>query len=162
MPLVRSRPPFILGFLIAASALGAAFYLEKAVNLAPCSLCVVQRFFIGAVGVLCLVAALHAQGWKATRRYALACLGCCVLGATSAIRQLWLQNHASPADAMCFSGVWHLLTSLPPAQAASALLLGTPDCANVTWTLLGMSLPEWSLFVHCSLGALAVAALVRR
>ncbi|UFH49252.1 disulfide bond formation protein B [Pseudomonas sp. KNUC1026] len=162
MPLVRSRRPFILGFLIAVSALGAALYLEKVVNLVPCSLCIVQRFFIGAVGALCLVAALCAPGRHGLRGYALACVGCCVLGAASAIRQLWLQNHAGPADAMCFSGAWHVLASLPFGQAASALLLGTPDCANVSWTLLGMSLPEWSLLVYCCLAGLAITALVRR
>ncbi|PVZ10412.1 MULTISPECIES: disulfide bond formation protein B [unclassified Pseudomonas] len=162
MPLVRSRSPFILGFLIAASALGAAFYLEEIANLAPCSLCIVQRVFIGAVGALCFLGALCVPGRRVARRYALASILCCSLGAASAVRQLWLQNYANPADAMCFSGVWHLLTSLPMADAAKALVLGTPDCANVTWTLLGMSLPEWSLLTYCGLAMLAIMAFVRR
>jgi disulfide bond formation protein DsbB len=40
--------------------------------------------------------------------------------------------------------------------------LGSPDCAIINWTLLGMSLPEWSLLVFAGLGVIALMQLFER
>ena len=48
--------------------------------------------------------------------------------------------------------------SLPGLIAA--LLLGSADCAAITWSFFELSLPEWSLLAFLLLAALALARLL--
>lgn len=162
MPPARSRHLFVLAFLLAMSALTAAVYLEKVTLLQPCSLCFVQRGFLVSVAMLSALAWWHRPGLYGTRAYAAGALLLAMLGAGSATRQLWLQVHAPIAERVCRSNL------LPPDKSQALLetmkvfVLGTPDCAIVNWTLLDMSLPEWSLLTFAGLGVITSIQLFQR
>lgn len=151
MVLARSRSLFLLGFLVSAGALAAAYYLQYQVGLVPCSLCLVQRFFVAAVGVCCLVAALHRPSLRAARCYLFANTLFIAAAAAAALRHLWLQTNGEQPKVACQPGLDYLLATLPFPEALKTLLLGTPECARVNWTLLDMSVPEWSLLALCVL-----------
>ena len=57
MSLACSRSLFFMAFTAGAFALGASYYLEYAVGLTPCSLCLVQRLFLT---LLCATSGLAA------------------------------------------------------------------------------------------------------
>jgi disulfide bond formation protein DsbB len=42
------------------------------------------------------------------------------------------------------------------------VLHGSADCAEVNWTLLGMSIPEWSLLAFVMMVAFSLYQLLRR
>lgn len=46
------------------------------------------------------------------------------------------------------------------ADVLHAMLLGSADCASITWSFLDLSLPEWSLLAFLLLAALALARLL--
>lgn len=145
MVLARSRSLFVLGFLMSTGVLAAAYYLQWQVGLVPCSLCLVQRFFIALLAVSCLAACLHRPGPRGIRGYLWANTLLIMAAAAAALRQLWLQANGEQPKVACQPGLDYLMATLPFPDALRTLLLGTPECARVNWTLLDMSVPEWSL-----------------
>lgn len=162
MILARSRSMFLLAFCASVLIMGAALYLEYEVGLQPCSLCIVQRFFLAVFGISCLAAAVHFPRGSGLRIYAGMGLVSALLGGLAATRQLWLQDNADPAAVTCHPGLWHLLQHAPLLQTLKVLVLGTPDCGSINWTLLSLSLPEWSLLGFAGLALFALIQLLHR
>ncbi|EIK97273.1 disulfide bond formation protein [Pseudomonas sp. M47T1] len=151
MVLARSRSLFLLGFLASAGVLGAAYFLQYRVGLVPCSLCLVQRFFIAALAVSCLAGFLHRPALRGVYGYLMANTLFIAGAVAAALRQLWLQANGEQPKVACQPGLDYLLATLPFPEALKTLLLGTPECARVNWTLLDMSVPEWSLLALAGL-----------
>ncbi|MFJ2983964.1 MULTISPECIES: disulfide bond formation protein B [unclassified Pseudomonas] len=154
----RLRTFFLPACLASLAALGGSFYLEQALGLLPCPLCLSQRFVLGAYAVICLCAVVHRPGLWGVRRYARATLACSAAGALLAARHVWLQgagggSHACPASiGQVLAGAWR--------EAARQLLLGGPDCSALNWSFLDLTLPEWSLLAFLLLAALPLSCLV--
>ncbi|MCY1208721.1 Disulfide bond formation protein B [compost metagenome] len=156
MSLASPRSLFLLAFLGCVAVMGGALYLEHALGLEPCPLCIVQRVCIIAFGIVCLIAAIHGPERIGRRIYAALALLFSAGGAGFAGRQIWLQS--LPADQLpaCLPSFDYMIEAWPFLQIVKTMLYGTADCAEVTWTLFGMSIPEWSLlaFVGCVLFSL--------
>jgi disulfide bond formation protein DsbB len=54
------------------------------------------------------------------------------------------------------------MEALPFQDIVKLMLHGTADCAEVTWTLVGMSIPEWSLLAFAGCILFALIQLLRR
>ena len=69
-----------------------------------------------------------------------------------------------PADELpaCLPSLDYMLEALPFQEVISLMLHGSADCAKVTWTLFGMSIPEWSLLAFIGMILFAVYLLLRR
>src|SRR5690554_4110920 len=91
MPLTI-RATNLLIVLAVAAMMGVALYMEHAMGLEPCPLCVSQRVFVLLVGVWALVALLHHPGPIGRRVYAGLGLLSAVAGGAVSSRQLWLQS----------------------------------------------------------------------
>ncbi len=142
-----SRSLFLLVFSGCLLGMVISCYLEYAVGLVPSPLCLAQRFCLMGLGALSLLALLHAPGRRGRQLYAGLALGVALTGTVAALRQIWLQ--AGPPG------------SLPDCQSAGVLRNGTravtevlqlvlhgrAECIDVSWSLLGMTLPEWSLML---------------
>ena len=139
----RSRLLFSLAFLATCLVLSAAFYLQNAVGLLPCSLYLLQGFFMAGFGLVCLIAALHGPGQRGLWRYAWASLLMAVAGGLAATRHVWMQGASLTSLGLCSgdSGCpWHVE---PLGNALKLLWLGSAQCTQVTWSLLafvGMTL----------------------
>ncbi len=151
-------------FLIAASCAGllaVALYMQEVMELNPCYLCIVQRVFVIVTGVLALLAGLHNPGVVGRRIYsglgALTALG----GAGFAIRQLWLQSLPADQVPACGPPAEYLFDALPLADALGMLLRGDGNCAEVQWTLFGISIPGWTLMAFVALSAIYLWQLGR-
>ena len=83
-------------------------------------------------------------------------------GAGIAGRQIWLQS--VPADELpaCLPSLDYMLEALPFQEIVGLLLHGTAECAKISWTLFGMSIPEWSLLAFVGMLLLALYQLLRR
>jgi disulfide bond formation protein DsbB len=113
-------------------------------------------------GLICLLAALHAPGRGGQRGYAFLALLSTLAGAGTAGRQVWLQN--VPADELpaCLPSLDYMMQALPLQDIVRLVLHGSADCAEVNWTLLGMSIPEWSLLAFVMMVAFSLYQLLRR
>lgn len=135
--------------------------MQYQMDMAPCALCITQRVFIVLVGLFALMASLHNPNKLGRRIY-------CSLGALSAIigglfsaRHLWLQSLPEDLVPACGPDLEYLLETFPLMEALDVLLQGDGNCADVSWTLLGISIPGWTLVAFGGLMAINIWQAIR-
>ena len=158
----RSRSLNLLLFLGCSGLLAIGLYLEHAMGLEPCPLCIVQRIAFILIGLVALLAFLQAPKERGAKVYAGFILFFACLGGATAGRQIWLQT--LPADQLpaCLPSLEYMLEAFPFQDIVRAVLHGTADCAEVTWTFLTLSIPEWSLLTFLGCAAVALRQLLKR
>ena len=119
--------------------LSFAFVLEYFVELTPCPLCIAQRIFFFLVGLVG-AAFLWFPKWVPQRLAALKIMIFSLLGGAIAARQVWMQWHPHQVES---DGCAVLFGNF--IQNFLQALGGTGNCATVDWTLIGLSIAEWSL-----------------
>ncbi|MFY0728433.1 disulfide bond formation protein B [Pseudomonas sp. NFX15] len=156
MSLACSRSLFFMAFIAGALALGVSFYLEYAVGLRPCGLCLLQRFCLALFTAICLMASVHGPGRGASVLYWLLGLCCCLAGATAAWRQVLLQNPPADPSVTCTTALPELFANTPWLSLVQQLFNGAADCVEISWTLFDLSLTEWSLLLFVAMMILAL------
>lgn len=148
--------------LLALVAMLVALYLQHYQGLDPCPLCVFQRVAVISVGVLALIAAVHGpQAWG-QRIYAGLMALSAFAGVVVAGRHVWLQHLPADQVPSCGPGLDFWIAALPWQQVVQQVFQGSGECAKVDWTLLGLSLPMWTLMLFVGLLLAAMVQLVRR
>jgi len=161
--LMRGRIPFVVLFLLCGGLLAYAYYAQFVLELAPCPLCMLQRFGFMIMGVAALGAAIHNPRGLVTWVYALPFFGGAIWGAVTAGRHVRLQG--LPPDPMGGCGAdWP--TMLEFGYSFSEILreafTASGDCSKVSWTFLGLSMPAWTLIWYVLLAVVMVAVLIAR
>jgi disulfide bond formation protein DsbB len=150
-----------MGFGCLAALAIAVFYVQMKIGLPPCPLCVMQRIGYILIAVIALVAAAHRPAGAGRWAYAVLLDLAATLGAAVAGWQVYLTYN--PQAAECgVSPEERFLNALPLAKWSPALFEANGDCASVTWTFLGLSVPELSLIAFVLLSALALVAALRK
>jgi disulfide bond formation protein DsbB len=136
----------LAGFLACAGMLAFGYYLQFAVGLEPCPLCILQRIMLLATGIAFLIAAIHhpARGTGAGI-YAAAIALCAVAGAAISARHTWIQHLPEDQRPTCGPSLDFMLSTFGPVQSLGRILRGSGECGKVDWTLLSFSIPEWTL-----------------
>lgn len=145
-----------------AALIAVALYMQHAMGLNPCYLCVVQRVFVIATGLVLLVAALHDPGVVGQRVYSGLGALTAFLGGSFSTRQLWLQSLPADQVPACGPPTEYLFDALPFADALGLLLRGDGNCAEIQWSLFGISIPGWTLMAFAGLFVLCVWQALRR
>ena len=164
--LLHYRALALLGFAGCVTAMFTAiFYFQKHLGLEPCPLCIFQRVAMIATAVVFLAAAVHgpkASGWRWTYS-ALAALTSGI-GAFIAGRHVWLQGLPEDQRPACGPTLDYLMDGNPLSKVIVTVLKGDGNCAKIDWTLMGLSIPGWTLvaFIGFILLALAMPLLARR
>jgi protein dithiol:quinone oxidoreductase len=151
----------LAGFLVCTGLIGIALYLQYFRGLDPCPLCMIQRVFFIAIGFVFLVAAIAGPKGFFVKVYGVIATLLAVGGAGFAVRHVWLQRHP-PEMESCTADLFTQLQRLPFGSVIERALYATGDCARVDWTLLGLSIAEWSLIWFVLLALLSVAYLTRK
>ncbi|MGL6092289.1 MAG: disulfide bond formation protein B, partial [Pseudomonas paracarnis] len=131
MSLAPLRSLFFLAFMAGALTLGASYYLQYGALLRPCFLCQVQRLFLASFALINLIAALHKPGRSGLCLYGLASMGCALLGAITAGRQVLLQNRPASQVGDCWPSLQDMLENLSVWQAMRSVFNGTVDCVEI-------------------------------
>jgi len=149
----------LLGFLACVGLIAAAYYLQLVKGVEPCPLCVMQRVAVFATGIAFLVAALHNPGRIGAWVYSGLISVLSLTGAGIAGRHVWLQYMPAEKRPACGPGLEYLLGTFGPFEGLRRILHGSGECGVVDYTLLGLSLPHWTLlaFVVFTVGAAALA-----
>lgn len=155
-----ARPLLAAAVALVVAAMGAGLYLQYAVGLEPCPLCVLQRVGFVLTGIVALLGALVARGRAAQIVASLLALLPAVAGGAVAVWHTWLTMFP-PASATCGRPFEWFHEDFPLAVWLPKLFRGAGDCLHQDWTLLGLSIPQWSVLVFAALIALLAAALVR-
>ena len=160
--LFSRRALYLLGFLACAGLMAFALYLQHKLGEDPCPLCIFQRIAVIVLGVIFLIAALHNPQARGNKIYAMLSLATTVTGGAIATRHVWLQHLPKDQVPECGPGLSYMIETQPWLQMFKNVLQGSGECAEVGWTFLRMSIPEWTLICFVLFAALAIFQLRNR
>lgn len=155
---LADHPRALLAAVVAwcLGLLGFGLYLQHVVGLEPCPMCIVQRYTLVGVALLAFAAALLPRaGRVALQGLAAALAGS---GAFVAARQSWLQWFP-PEIQTCGRDFYGMIEAFPLRRAIPMIFRGTGDCSAVDWTLLGLTIANWSFLNFVALAATLLAGL---
>jgi disulfide bond formation protein DsbB len=109
-----------------------------------------------AVGVVFLIAALHDPHTTGRRVYGVLGFVAAFAGSIVAARHVWLQNLPLDQIPDCGPGLEYLFDVFPAWEALRMVFRGSGECAEIDWTLLGLSMPGWVLLCLIALGLFSV------
>ncbi len=161
---MSARQGFALIAICCAGLLGYALFTEHFQGLVPCPLCMTQRLFYVLAGLTALLASIHNPGIRGVRVYGACTALFAAAGAIFAGRQVWLQHLPADQVPACGPSLDYMFDVLPFTEALRTLMMGDGNCAEVQWTFLRLSMPEWSLiwFIAFAAAALLLGALASR
>lgn len=156
-----SRIIFLIVFLGCAFLMGVALYMEHAMGLEPCPLCIMQRVMVIATALVALVAAIHGPGIMGIRIYGGLSIVTAAIGGGISSRQLWLQSLPEDQIPACGPGLDYLMDVFPLTEVLTMVLSGDGTCAEVVWEFLGISIPGWTLIGFIGLAAIGLFQVLR-
>jgi protein dithiol:quinone oxidoreductase len=156
------RVGYLLGFAVCAALLSYALYLQYALDLEPCPLCMFQRVALIAMGAVFLFATLHGPGQTGAWMYGVLQFVLGGAGIGLALRHLWIQSLPADQVPACGMGIGYMFETLPFFDVIERTLKGSGECAHVD-LVLGLSIPAWTLalFVVLIAWSLLLAAKPR-
>ncbi|MBV8888408.1 MAG: disulfide bond formation protein B [Alphaproteobacteria bacterium] len=150
------------GFVLAASVavLGGALLSQYWGGLAPCELCLLQRWPWAVAITIALIVLL--AGDRAPRRWVAGVVAFVfAISAGLALYHVGVERHWVPGPSACTaSGAGHAQT----VEEMKALILKAApvQCDQVAWSLFGVSMAGWNLFASLVMLACCIAAARRR
>ena len=142
---LKADKVFMLFFLLSVLLVVSAFVIEYGFGAAPCPMCWQQRYVHWAVGVLALIGFLTPS--KNAKKGVLAAL------ILSSLTGLWSAMHQSLGQlglvelpATCGSGSG-LAENAGDLLAALSNPQKIPDCGDWGFTIFGLTLAMWNVFV---------------
>lgn len=155
------RTLMLVGGVACFALIGFAIYSQLQWGLQPCPLCIFQRIAFAALGLVLLIAGVHAPKGQGGRRvYGVLGLAAAAVGIGIAGRHVWLQMHP-PGFVSCGAPFAFMRQTMDTPTLIQKVLTGSGDCGTIDWTFLGLSMPAWSLLWFVLLGAVAVYAAWR-
>mgnify|MGYP002010748585 FL=1 len=149
---------YLAAALSCAGLLAMAYYFEYVLYLDPCPLCMLQRLITLMIGIGFLLAFFTRNtGWP-LKLSLLFTIGWGVFGIWAADHQLWLQNLPPEDVPACGPSFDYMLDTMPLAELLKVMLHGDGNCAEVSWTLLGKSMPWWTRIAFAVYGLAALFA----
>ena len=146
------------GVLAVFALMTYALYAQYVQGLEACPLCIFQRVALIALGLVLLVAALHAPTGFGARAYAGLGVLAAVAGGGISAWHVRLQSLPPAEVPACGPGLSYMLDAFPLFDAVKMVFTGSGECAEVNWAFLGLSMPAWVLIWFVILGTLAVVA----
>ncbi len=159
-PMMSRRTLNFAGALACVGLLVSAYVFQFFIGLDPCPLCIFQRVGVLALGLIFLAAAIQHPGMLGARIYAGLLLLAALAGGGVSGWHLWLQ-HLPPGEApACGPGLDYMLEAFPLMETIQMVFTASGECAEVSWRLLGLSMPGWVLICFVLLGGPGVWANV--
>lgn len=135
-------------------------YLQHAVGLEPCPMCIVQRYALVLIAAFAaFTGATGTKGLQIAGSMVLAVLA--AGGAFVAARQSWLQWYP-PEVVSCGRDLYGMIETFPLQRLVPMIFRGSGDCTKIDWTFLGASIANWSFLWFCVLGGVALALAWRQ
>lgn len=147
-----------LGLVACLGLLGYAWYAQTVLGLEPCPLCIFQRLGVAAIGVLFLLAALHHPRAWGVRVYGTLIVLAALITIGVAARHLWIQHLPEGSVPACGATLSYMLQIFNLTDVIRKVLTGSGECARITWTMLGLSMPAWVMLAAAGLGVLGFVA----
>ena len=156
-PIARTRLLFLLSYLC-FGLVAVALYLQHVERLAPCPLCILQRYAFAGAGVFFLLSGLFGGALARSGLWVSALIA--GAGAAVAARHVYVVYH--PSVSCGIDVVEDFVNSLPPAQWLPQVFFADGACGAKLPPIFGLGIPEWSLLWLIGLVLISVLLSRRR
>ena len=157
-----SRFFYLLLFLGTTSILGFGYYLQFYQGIEPCPLCIFQRIAYIGVILFSLVGLIHGPKNIFLRIYSGLVLVAALVGGGIAAYQVRLIYMPPEQVPDCGPGLDYMLDVFPLMDVIKMAFTASGECAEVTWTMLGLSIPEWSLICFSCIAVTSIVHIKRK
>ena len=133
----------LFGFITCVALLPSAYYFQFALELVPFPLCIMQRVATLMVALGCVASfflverpfgLIIASSWTLLSSF---------FGIYLAHHHNWLQNLPADQVPSCGPSLEYMLDAFPIMEVITVLLRGNGNCAEVSWSFAGLSMPAW-------------------
>ncbi|MDC1311151.1 disulfide bond formation protein B [Burkholderiales bacterium] len=131
-------------FLGCSGLIAFALFLQHNEGLAPCPMCILQRYAFIVIGILAIISLPIPSKNIFSSTLDWLIIFFAGLGAGVAMRHVWLE-HNPPEIFDCGADLGFVVDTFPLAQALPMIFRGTGDCSIVLWRFAGLSIAEWAL-----------------
>lgn len=152
---------YLLGFLLCSGLLGAAYYFEYQLYLDPCPLCIVQRILTLVIGLFCLFAFFLRRSVWPLRISMIGVLLTSLAGIWVTNHHIWIQGLPPEEVPECGPGLAYMIDTLSVNELLTALLKGDGSCAEISWTFMSLSMPQWMLLVFSGFLMVSMLGILR-
>ena len=155
----------LTSLILAAGCLGliaVGLYMQHVLGLQPCALCITQRIFIIAVGLTAFAAFIHNPKNTGRRIYGGVGMLLALIGGYFSNHHMWLQGLPADEAPACGPGLDYIFDTFPLQEAITVLLRGDGNCAEVVWSLMGLSIAGWTLVAFIGLALINLCQLLRK
>lgn len=144
--------------LVTVFILFASFYFQYYLGLHPCPLCIMQR-----ICVFILLGLLGLSLGTLKKAHLVCFLQIIISGAGLyfSIRQLWLQSLPQGQAPACMPSLDILIRYFPLKDVINALFWGASDCAEVSWSMFGISMPGWAALYFALMLIMSIFLFIR-
>lgn len=151
---------FLLAALSGFALLIMAYYFEYALEMEPCPLCMTQRLAVLLLSVFFLLAIIPIRSISAIMLlFALvASLG----GLYIADHHVYLQSLPADKAPACGPDLFYMLEVFPFSKFITLLLQGDGHCAEIIWSFLDLSMPQWTRICFTIYAIFAIVSLYVR
>jgi disulfide bond formation protein DsbB len=156
MASLAGRAPSLV-LIAAVIVLGGAFLSQYWGGLAPCELCLLQRWPWGAVIVFSAVAVFVPA---ARRPHLFLCAAALVIGTGIALYHVGVEQHWIAGPEACTGGP----SSITSLEELKRKLMATQvvRCDEPAWTMFGISMAGYNAIASLTLAAFSLAAALRQ
>jgi disulfide bond formation protein DsbB len=163
-PLLSKRLINLYIFLFCCAMMGIAYYMQYFMGLKPCHLCIMQRVFFTAAGLVGLAGFLHNPGVKGIKIYGITSAALALAGSGFAMRQIWLQHLPKDQVPACGPSLSYMLQEFPLGETLKVMFSGDGNCAEIAWVdpVLGLGIPEWAIVGFAMIATAGVFQALRK
>ncbi len=147
--------------LVIASLLFALYYLEGVLFLEPCPLCMVDRAILVTIAIISFIAFIHNNNGVMRWIYTSVAGLFGAIGIAVAARHIWLQGLPPDQVPECGPDLSYMLEVFPLGDVIKRIFAGSGQCAEVSWTFLGMTIPQQTLLLFMVLLILIIMAHIQ-
>lgn len=162
MPNLNNRIIYLTAWILCLLALAISmFFMEMYLRLEPCPLCILSRLIVAALALLFLLIVLHNPNILGQRLYALLSVLLISIGIAVSARHIWLQSLPPEQVPGCTPNIGYLFDRFPLGEALETIFNSSGECADLSWSFLGLSIPQQTLLFFIVLLFLVLFALAR-
>ena len=141
---MTSRWIFLTSLMTNLAVILAIVFFLFVLKLEPCPMCILQQVAIYMVTLVTIIALIRPLNWNTQVTFQSIIILLALLGLYVSTQQVWMQWHPEQYVGACQADVSVLFHNLPFLEFLHTLFTGTPDCSQVDWSLLGLSMAAYS------------------
>lgn len=162
LDLSNNRTIYLIAWTLCLLALMiSVFFMESYLGLEPCPLCTLSRLIVVALSLLFLLVVLHNPGILVQTLYAGLSVLLIIAGIAVSARHIWLQSLPPELVPGCTPDIGYLFDRFSPVEALETIFNSTGECADISWTFLGLTIPQQTLLFFFVLLFLVLTAVVK-